>query len=402
MLTISYSRHMMLTVAVIALAVTGAPLMAQEADAVENATEAVAVVLPAITVTTVASFVMQDRVLASGLIGPVERVQVPPLIEGQPIETLEVDVGDMVSEGQILARLSKTSLDLQESQFVASRASARATIAQAEASKIDAEATAAEASRVAERTAKLRQQGSATQAAQDTAQAASISAAARVAVAVQTLEAARAQLSLAEAQLDNIELQLARTEIRSPVAGEVLERNALVGSIATAAGDPMFVIMKDGALEVRADLAEADLLKVAKGQKAEFRFGDKGAVFTGTVRLVEPDIDLTTRQGSARISLDTPDALRSGMFMNAEIIVAERETTAVPLTAISSTPEGVRVMRVKDGNVEAVIVTTGIRQGNLVEIVDGLTQGDQVVKKAGAFVRPGDVIKPIVDDTPVN
>jgi HlyD family secretion protein len=401
-LTLTHSRHLMLTAAVIALAFTGAPLMAQEADAAENPTEAVTAVLPAITVTTVSKSVLQDRVLASGLIGPVERVQVQPLIEGQPIETLAVDVGDMVTKDQVLARLSKTSLDLQESQFVASMASAKATIAQAEASKIDAEATAAEARRVADRTAKLRQQGSATQAAQDTAQAGAISAAARVAVAVQTLEAARAQLSLAEAQLDNVKLQLARTEIRSPVAGEVLERNALVGSIATAAGDPMFVIMKDGALEVRADVAEADLLKVAKGQTAELRFGDGDAVFSGTVRLVEPDIDLTTRQGSARITLDTPEALRSGMFMNAEIIVAERDTNVVPLTAISSTPDGVRVMRVKDGNVEAVIVKTGIRQGNLIEIVEGLNEGDVVVKKAGAFVRPGDVIKPMLDDTPVN
>ena len=402
MLNLTHYRRLILTAAVIAFAGNGAPAMAQEAAPSETTTEDVAAALPAITVTTVSTSRMQDRVLASGLIGPVERVQVQPLIEGQPIETLEADVGDMVTKDQVLARLSKTSLDLQESQFLASMASARATIAQAEASKVDAEASAAEARRVAERTAKLRQQGSATQAAQDTAQAASISAAARVAVAVQTLEAARAQLSLAEAQLDNIKLQLARTEIRSPVAGEVLQRNALVGSIATAAGDPMFVIMKDGALEVRADVAEADLLKIEKGQKAELRFGDGETMFSGTVRLVEPDIDLTTRQGSARITLDTPDALRSGMFMNAEIVVAERDTKAVPLTAISATAEGARVMRVKDGNVEAVIVKTGIRQGNLIEVVEGLDAGDLVVKKAGAFVRPGDVIKPVLDDTPVN
>ncbi len=402
MLNFPHFPRLILTVAVLALAWTGAPVMAQEAAGAEATTEVAVAVLPAITVTAVVKSVLQDRVLASGLIGPVERVQVQPLIEGQPIESLEVDIGDLVTRDQVLARLSKTSLDLEESQFVASMASARAQIAQAEASRIDAEATAAEAKRVAERTAKLRAQGSATQAAQDTAQAGAISAGARVAVAVQTLEAARAQLALAEAQLDNVKLQLARTEIRSPVAGEVLERNALVGSIATATGDPMFVIMKDGALEVRADLAEADLLKVKKGQKAEMRFGDGAAVFSGSLRLVEPDIDLITRQGSVRITLDTPEALRSGMFMNAEIIVAERETAVVPLTAVSSTPEGTQVMRVRDGNVAAVIVKTGIRQGDLIEIVEGLNEGDLVVKKAGAFVRPGDVIKPVLDDAPVN
>jgi HlyD family secretion protein len=401
-LNTSSTRNILFIAALLGFGLPSLQAVAQDTKTTETETPEATPVLPSIIVTTVSKVNMQDRVLASGLIGPVERVQVQPLIEGQPIESLEVDVGDTVQKDQVLARLSNVSLALQESQFLASMASAQASIAQAEASKVDTEATAAEAKRVADRTEKLRQQGSATQAAQDTAQAAAVSAAARVAVATQTLEAARAQLALTEAQLANIRLQQARTEIRSPVAGEVLERNALVGSIATASGAAMFVIMKDGALEVGADVAEADLLKVAKGQKAELRFGADQKSFGGTVRLVEPGIDLTTRQGRARITLDEPQALRSGMFMNAEIIVAERETLVVPLTAVSATPEGTRVMRIKGDTVEAVIVKTGIRQGGLIEVLEGLNEGDTVVKKAGAFVRPGDVIKPVVDDTPVN
>jgi HlyD family secretion protein len=390
-------RSPLLTAAVVALAWTGLPALAQDAEKAETSTEVAAPVLPAITVTAVKKTVLQDRVLASGLIGPVERVLVQPLIEGQPIETLEADVSDIVVKDQVLARLSKTSLDLQESQFVASMASARAAIAQAEASKVDAEATAAEAKRVAERTAKLRQQGSATQAAQDTAQAGAVSAAARVAVAVQSLEAARAQLALAEAQLDNVRLQLARTEIRSPVAGEILDRNALVGSIATAAGDPMFTIMKDGALEVRADLAEADLFKVAEGQKAELRFGNGESSVTGTVRLVEPAIDTTTRLGRARIELDPSSNLRSGVFVEAEIIIAEKEALAVPVSAVSTTGGVSTVMRVKDGAVQQVTVTVGIHDRGNVEITSGLVEGDQVVLKAGSFVRDGDKINPITN-----
>lgn len=388
-------HRIFLSFGVFALALTGVPSAAQEASTAP--TEAAAPVLPAITVTAVSKTVLKDRVLASGLIGPVEQVQVQPLIEGQPIETLEVDVSDTVVKDQVLARLSKTSLDLQESQFLASMAAARATIAQAEASRVDAEATAAEAKRVAERTAKLRQQGSATQAAQDTAQAGAISAAARVAVAVQTLEAARAQLALAEAQLDNVRLQLARTEIRSPVAGEVLERNALIGSIATAAGQPMFVIMKDGALEVRADLAEADLFKIAEGQKAELRFGQGETTVPGTVRLVEPAIDTTTRLGRARIAVDAKSSMRSGVFVEAEIIVAEHEALAVPLTAVSTTGGVSTVMRVKNGTVEEVPVTIGIRDRGMVEIASGLAEGDQVVLKAGSFVRNGDKINPVMN-----
>ena len=134
---------------------------------------------------------MVDRVIASGLIGAVEEIQVQPLIEGQPIQTLLVDVGDRVEAGQVMATLSKTTLELQRTQAVASLAAARATIAQAEAQLIDAESNAAEAARVSERTNTLRKQGSASQAAADTATSNAVSATARVTVARQSLEAAR-------------------------------------------------------------------------------------------------------------------------------------------------------------------------------------------------------------------
>jgi HlyD family secretion protein len=182
--------------------------------------------LPAITVSDVTLRRMSDRVLTSGLVAAVEEVQVAPLIEGQPLEALLVDVGDMVQKDQVLAVLSKTTLELQQAEAVATLASARAGIAQGEAQMVEAEAAEAEAQRVADRTSKLRAQGNAPQAQEDNAKAAATSAAARVMVAVQGLEAARAQLSLAEARLDNIRLQLSRTEVKAPVSGKVIARDA--------------------------------------------------------------------------------------------------------------------------------------------------------------------------------
>ena len=84
---------------------------------------------PAITVSRVANLALRDRIIVSGLVGAVEVVNVQPLIQGQPIEALESDVGDLVTAGQVLARLSSTTLELQKSQFNAALASARATIA---------------------------------------------------------------------------------------------------------------------------------------------------------------------------------------------------------------------------------------------------------------------------------
>jgi HlyD family secretion protein len=372
------------------------PALAEEAAA-GAATEAPAAQsLPAISVAEVTARVMSDRVIAAGLVAAVEEVQVAPLIEGQPLEELRADVGDVVEAGQVLAVLSRSTLDLQRTEAVASLAAARAGIAQGEAQLVEAEAAEAEARRVAERTARLREQGSAPQAQLDTANANATSAAARVMVATQGLESARAQLALAEARLENVDLMLSRTEVRAPFAGKITARNAKLGAIATAAGAPMFVLIRDGALELRADVAEADLMRLAPGQTASLRAVGMAEALTGRLRLIEPTIDPVTRLGRARIEIDDETNMRQGMFVEADILVAEREGLAVPLTALNTSPQGATVMRVVDGLVEQVPVKTGIRDGGMVEILQGLSAGDQVVARAGAFVRAGDRVNPIL------
>lgn len=378
--------------------VAPATVSAEAAQSAAPAAQAPA--LPAITVSVVGATRMADRVIAGGLIRAVEEVQVAPLIEGQPIEALEADVGDVVQAGQVLARLSKTSLDLQKSQLLATVASARATIAQAEAQVLEARSSADEAQRVADRTAALKEKGNASQAANDQAQAAAVSATARVMVAAQTLEAARAQLALAEAQLANVELNLTRTDVVAPVGGEVIARNAQLGAVASATGQPMFTLMRDAALELRAEVAERDLVRLSVGQTALIRSVGMTQPVEGTVRLVEPTIDTTTRLGYARISLSSSEALRAGMYADAQILLAERDTLAVPVTAVGSSAEGATVMKVTDGLVSRVPVVTGIRDHGMVEIVEGLADGDLVVTKAAAFVRDGDRVNPV--PAPVN
>lgn len=351
--------------------------------------------LPAISVSRVAPRDMRDRVIVSGLIGPVEEVRVQPLIEGQPIEDLLADVGDRVVKDQVLARLSASTLELQRSQLVASLAAARATIAQADAQKLEATAASDEARRVNTRTEALRQQGTASQAAADQARANATAAAARVTVAQQAHEAARAQEALVQAQIANIDLQLSRTEVRAPVAGEIAARNAVVGAIASGSGTPMFVVIRDSELELRADVAEGDLVRLATGQTATINAVGAADPLPGAIRLVEPTIDTTTRLGRARITIDDAQAVRSGMFADAEILVARRETLAVPISAVGATHGQPTVMRVENGLVRRIPVKTGIRDRGWVEITEGLAAGDDVVTKAGAFVRDGDHINPV-------
>jgi HlyD family secretion protein len=170
----------------------------------------------------------------------------------------------------VLAVLSRSALELQRSEAQASLAAAKAGIAQGEAQLVESE-TADEAQRVADRTALLSEQGTTSQAQADAAIAAAASAAARVMVARQALESARAQLALAEAGWRTSDLQLSRTEVKAPVAGKIVARNARLGAIATAAGSRCSCSIRDGALELRADVAEADVLRLAVGQPAHLR-----------------------------------------------------------------------------------------------------------------------------------
>lgn len=366
--------------------------------------EAPAPTAPSITVAKVRAIVLKDRVRASGLVSAVERVLVQPKIEGQPIDTVVADVGDHVPEGAVLAVLSDSALKLQKSQLVASRASALAAIAQADAQLVEATASADEAKRTKQRNDQLRAQGNVSQAASDQAATAYTSANARVLVASQGAASARAQLELVDAQLKNVDLQLSRTQVTAPFAGEIVEKNALAGAIASAAGQPMFVLVRDGLLELSADVAEQDLARVAAGMRVTMRAAGSATVLTGSIRLVEPAIDTVTRLGRVRVTVEQADKIRSGMFLEAEIAISEREVPAVPITAIGTDSEGTFVMTV-DGNglVHRTVITTGIRDGGLVEIVSGAKAGDSVVAKAASFVRDGDIVNPVAagDSAPV-
>lgn len=376
-----------------------APAWAQQsAEAAETATQTTSNA-PAISVIEVSKRSLQDRIIASGLIGPVERVFVQPEIEGQAIDSVLAEIGDTVEEGQVLATLNDTTLNLQETQFVASKASAEAAIAQAAAQLVEAEAAADEAVRVRDRTEALRAQGTVSQAAADQTSASATSALARVTVARQGMAAAEAQLALVNAQIEDAKLRLSRTQIKAPVAGEITARSARIGAIASAAGEPMFVIVREGLLELVADVAEQDVLRLANGQSVTLRLVGLETPLTGTVRLVEPTVDAATRLGKARIELDDSTRVREGLFAEAEILVTERETLSIPVTALSSANGETTVLRVDaNGLVERVSVITGIRDGGYVEITEGLDESDMIVARAGAFVRAGDTVNPVLTE----
>jgi HlyD family secretion protein len=356
--------------------------------------------LPAIVVTAVESRSIIERVLATGTIQAVEEVYVLPLVDGLSIRTLEADIGDMVEANGTLATLNDDALLLQKSQMEASLAKARAGLAQIEAQLVEAKANAVEAVRARDRSARLAKTGSQSQAVADQTDAAADAALARVNSAEQAIAVSQADITVAQTQIDDIALRLARTAVKSPVGGLVAARSAKIGAIASGASSPLFTVIRDGAIELKADVSEDAILKLSPGQKVNVTLAGGAAKLTGSIRLVEPTLDPQSRLGTVYIRFDEPEKARSGMFASAEIITAEKEGVVLPVSAITTSGSETVARKVENGVVKMVGVTTGIQDGQVMEIVSGLSVGDEVVAKAGAYVRDGDRINP-VKATPV-
>jgi len=375
------------------------PAIAAEA---ENAASAGALP-PAIIAVRADEAPITDRVLANGMITAVEEVLVAPQVEGLAIESLKADIGDRVEAGSVLATLSKDQLILQRSQLDANRAKAVAAIAQLGAQLAEVQSTAQETVKAGNRARKLADQGTYSTVQAEQAEAQATAALARIRSVEESVKVAEADIALIDAQVKDVELRLARTEVKAPVSGIVSARGARVGAIASGAAGPLFTIIKDGRLEMRADISEADMHRIAEGQTAEIHLIGAAKPVAGTVRLIEPTLNTTTRLGLARIEIKDDANLRAGMFADADIIVAERKAIIVPVTSVNMNGNGADVLKIEDGIAKLTTVTTGIREGGMVEVSDGLARGDLIVAKAGAFVRDGDRISPVeeTDSGPV-
>ncbi|MDK1388939.1 efflux RND transporter periplasmic adaptor subunit [Sinorhizobium sp. 8-89] len=356
--------------------------------------------LPSIVVTEAVQQSISDRVIATGSIEAVEETYVSPLVDGLSIRSLNVDVGDKVEEGSTLVVLNDDALLLQKSQLEANLAKAEAALAQLRAQLAEATANSEEATRVADRAARLSENGTVPTAEADRVRALAVAARARVRSAEQSVGVATADIKVVQAQIDDIDLRLARTAVKAPVSGVISVKNAKVGAIASGSGEPLFAIIRDGIIEMKADVAEADIIKLAVGQPATVRLAGSSTTIEGKIRLIAPIVDPQTRLGKVHITLSDTSKARSGMYAAATIIVQQKQTVVLPQTAVTAEDGKAIVRKVEDGVVRLVPVVTGIQDGQYVEILSGLKAGEQAVAKAGAYVRDGDRIKPVKSAQP--
>ncbi len=351
--------------------------------------------LPSIVVTTAVDQSISDRVVATGTIQAVEQVYVAPMVDGLSIRRLNVDVGDTVEAGSVLVVLNDDALRLQKSELEASLAKAEAGLAQLNAQLSETKANNDEAKRVSDRAAELSKNGTVSTAEADRVRALAIATHARVLSAEQAVAVASADIKVAEAQIDDIDLRLARTEVKAPVAGVISAKNAKVGAIATGNSDPLFAMIRDGAIEMKADVAEADIIKLAVGQPAVVTLAGGNTKVEGKIRLIAPTVDPVSRLGTVFISLMDTEKARAGMYASALITAEQKQTVVLPQTAVTNENGRTIVRKVENGVIRILPVKTGISDGKFIEVLEGLKAGEEVVARAGAYVRDGDRINPV-------
>ncbi|GGD34394.1 efflux RND transporter periplasmic adaptor subunit [Aureimonas glaciei] len=349
----------------------------------------------AVSVVTARSGELADLVRVTGSLVAREESLVKVDLADTRIISVEAEAGDMVRQGDVLARLDPTLITIEQKANAVRLARAAAAVAQAQSQIEDAQLAHEQARADRERSGKLRAKGFAAEETLETRQTALMRAASALALARQSLTVAEADRRIIVADGQEIAARLARTVIAAPTGGRILRRSAKVGAMTAAGGDPLFVIAVDGEIELDAEMPEVDFARLAVGQTASIAILGKEAPIEGRVRLLAPELEGRSRLGRARIALSPAGGLSVGAFARGDVEVERRGGVLLPTSAVIARDGGTSVHLVEDGVVLLRPIATGLRAAGLVEISAGVSPGDIVVLKAGNFLVPGDRVSPL-------
>jgi membrane fusion protein, copper/silver efflux system len=179
-----------------------------------------------------------------------------------------------------------------------------------------------------------------------------------------------------------------RVAFRSPASGVVIEKNVVDGA-AVAMGQRLFRIADLGDIWVEADVYEADLPRIARGMPATIALDYlPGRRFDGKVAFVYPYLDPASRTGRVRIALPNKGLeLKPDMYATVTFQLPLGPRLVVPISAVVYTgPRRLVFVDLGHGALRPQEVTIGARNGDVVEITGGLTEGDTVVASGNFLV----------------
>jgi len=282
------------------------------------------------------------------------------------IQQILVREGDSVRTGQTLVVLDDAALR-------ASLDEAQAGVMAAQDEQVAAQSDARLAASTLDRYRQLQAEKSVSpQEMDEVAQRAEASAA--------RLEAVRAQTDAARSQESGTHTMLGYSRLLAPFSGVVTARLADPGTLASP-GVPLLQVDQAGALQLQATVDESVIGVIHKAMKALVAInGNNSTNLTGTVAEIDPAADPASHSFLVKIDLQPSSQLRAGMYGTAEFANGVRQAIVIPRSAV--------VMRgslacayVIDGQGIAQLrsLTLGAIQGNLVEVLSGISAGEKLV-----------------------
>ena len=363
----SLPHRSLVVLAALTLALTACGKNA-EPDGAATAASSLAVTLVAATTQPI-----QRSVIASGPVSAYEEMQLGVEISGARVTALNVDVGQAVRRGQVLLELDHRTLDSELAQAQASLREADASVALATASYNRGSPLAKEQLISASQLDELR--ANRTQ--------------------------AEARRSTARAQRDAAQLRRDFAELRAPADGIISKRLVQPGQV-VAAGTELLRLIRDGRLEWRAELPEAELARIAPGAVVTLPAAD-GSTVEGVIRAVSPGVDNATRTGTIYADLPQPGALKIGSYVEGRIRTGAGNALMVPVASVVQRDGIAYVFTVEGGKVaRRVRVQTGTSTGGRVEIVQGLKAGTRIVEQGAGFLGDGDVVRVVAAPPPAS
>jgi HlyD family secretion protein len=206
----------------------------------------------------------------------------------------------------------------------------------------------------------------------------------------QELKSAAGQLQSAKGKYLGAAAQLSYSEIRSPINGVVTDRSLYPGEMA-AAGTPLLTVMDTNSVIARAHIPQdqAALLKV--GDKATIIVPGEEDPIEGKITVVSPALDPNSTTVEVWVKADNPKGrLRPGTSVQISMLARSvPNSLVIPAAAVLTSPDGSNYVMVagSDNKAHQKTVKTGIRQGDQVQMLEGLAEGDRVIT-SGAYGLP--------------
>lgn len=307
------------------------------------------------------------------------------------VREIRVEAGDSVTAGQVVALLDAKEIDTGLRQAEAARNEARSALPEAANAIAAAQAQLELAEATYQRMKTLHDQKSVTAQEFD-------ETAARRRMAQASLEMARARRAQLEQKIRQADEAVSQaavmkgyTQVTAPFAGIVIERKAEPGMLA-APGMPLVVLEQAGGYRLEVAVEESRLAQVKRGMAVEVQLDAAQVPLEARIEEIVPALDAGSRSFTVKIGL-RGGLLRSGMFGRARIPMGEKKALTVPAAALVRQGQVEKIFVVEGGVARLRLVTAGAAHGNAVEILSGLSAGEQVVAPVPASLEDGSKIE---------